>query len=325
MLHETIPSLQIPRFWNHDFDGSSVRCAVLDTGIDAGHPDFAGRIKEQRNFSLEGNEDLIGHGTHVAGIVAGAGKIFRGVAPEVELVIAKVLGADGGDDTDVIAGLSWASRQNVDVINMSLGGPAGPDSALTRECDALSKEGFLICAAAGNSGPARSTISSPGNASGVITVGAVDKTRRLAAYSSRGPVEGKRYTKPDVVCFGGGVDFQAACLYRTGITSTKSSSMTSTNCDQKRFYTRMSGTSMATPHITGITVLLLDILNKFAPEWNRKKKAGFIKTLLRENTVPLEDSSLTRWDIGYGFLEPVQALEKTLEFLAKGKRKRLHV
>ena len=307
LLDDTVPALEVSRIWEAGFDGASVRCAVLDTGIDQDHPDFAGRIPAVKNFSAESSADRIGHGTHVAGIICGAGSRFRGVAPGAGLVIGKVLGSDGGDDTDVVAGLSWASKQGTHVVNLSLGGDGGPEDALSRECNALAKEGFLICAAAGNSGPGKSTIHSPGSASGVITVGAVDKKRNLTFYSARGPIPGKRYLKPDLVSYGGGVDQAAACFYKSGIISTRSRRMRASTCDETALYTRMSGTSMAAPHVTGILALLLDALNGFAPDWNQKKKTALIRTILKQSAVPVKDASLTRWDAGLGFLDPALA------------------
>ena len=307
MLSDTIPALAVPEIWDAGFGGGSVRCAVLDTGIDREHPDFADRIVAYKNFNTEGPADRIGHGTHVAGIICGAGSKFRGVAPDAGLVVGKVLGMDGGDDIDVIAGLSWASKQDVQVINLSLGGDGGPEDSLSRECNALAKEGFLICVAAGNSGPGKSTIHSPGSASGVITVGAVDKKRSLTFYSARGPIPGKRYLKPDFVSYGGGVDQDSVCFYKLGIVSTRSNKMIVSKCDETRLYTRMSGTSMATPHVTGIVSLLLDAVNRHAPEWDQKKKALLIRRILKESAVALKDASLTRWDTGLGFLEPARA------------------
>src|SRR5204862_1287054 len=90
-------------------------------------------------------------------------------------------------------------------MNMSLGGPGSPTSPLSREVDALVAAGIIVCVAAGNAGPAAKTISSPGDARGALTVGAADKIGALAFYSSRGPVPGVRYGKPDVVAIGGGV------------------------------------------------------------------------------------------------------------------------
>ncbi len=309
MLNDTVPALAVPKIWDAGYGGGSVRCAVLDTGIDREHPDFLERIVAFKNFSTEGSADRIGHGTHVAGIVCGAGSKFRGVAPDANLVVGKVLGQDGGDDTDVIAGLSWASKQGVQVMNLSLGGDGGPEDSLSRECNALVKEGFLICVAAGNSGPGRSTIHSPGSASGVITVGAVDKERSLTFYSARGPIPGKRYLKPDLLSYGGGVDQDSACFYKSGIVSTRSSGMRASLCDEPRLYTRMSGTSMATPHVTGIVSLLLDAVHRHAPEWDQKKKASLIKKILKESSVPLKDTTLSRWDTGLGLLEPSRAME----------------
>jgi hypothetical protein len=118
--------------------------------------------------------------------------------------------------------MSWASGQDVAVMNLSLGGPGSPRSPLAREVDALVADGIIVCVAAGNAGPDRGTISSPGDARGALTVGAADKAGALAFYSSRGPVVGVRYRKPDVVAIGGGVTRGAACGYGAGIASARS-------------------------------------------------------------------------------------------------------
>jgi subtilisin family serine protease len=321
LLNETVPDLHVPLIWDAGFNGSSVTCAVIDTGIDQDHPDLAERISAYKNFTVEDKLDVVGHGTHVAGIIGGSGKVYRGVAFKVNFVIAKVLGEEGGDDTDVLAGLSWASRQSVHVMNLSLGGPGDPADALSRECQALAEEGFLLCVAAGNSGPDPATIGSPGNVAGVITVGAVDKTQHLAFYSSRGPVPGKRYSKPDVVSFGGGIDFDSACIYKGGIVSARSGDLQNSSCDEKRLYTRMSGTSMATPHVTGVVTLLLDMLNRFVPDWTRKRKASLIKKMLKESSTPLPDEKWSRSEIGSGFLNPEIAVKKLKRFVAPASRR----
>src|SRR5439155_14648461 len=102
-----------------------------------GHPDFTGRVAAHSDFSGVGKRDDVGHGTHVAGIVAGGGAVYRGVAPRATLVIAKALSAAGGTEDAVLAAMSWASRQDVRVMNLSLGGPGSPTSPRAREDDGL--------------------------------------------------------------------------------------------------------------------------------------------------------------------------------------------
>src|SRR6266550_3440307 len=215
LLNESVPSLAIPPVWRSGFLGTGTRIAIVDTGADH-HADFGDRIAAVRDFTGGRGLDDVGHGTHVAGIVAGAGRVYRGVSPKATLVDAKALSICGGTADTVLAALSWASRQSVDVINLSLGGPGDPTDPLSREVDALSAEGILVCVAAGNSGPGAGTIGSPGCAAGAITVGATDKMRRIAEYSSRGPVPRLSVHKPDLVAIGGGTTAEAACRYGDG-------------------------------------------------------------------------------------------------------------
>jgi len=304
LLNESVPTLEVPAVWRSGFEGAGVRLAIVDTGADR-HPDLAGRIAISRDFTEHHGADDVGHGTHVAGIAAGAGAVYRGVAPRATLVIAKALSTAGGTEDTVLAALSWASRQRIDVVNLSLGGPGDPHDPLSREVDALTAEGILVCVAAGNSGPAAGTIGSPGCAAGAITVGATDKERRVAEYSSRGPVPGLLSRKPDVVAIGGGVTPQAACHYGIGVSSARAAVLVRDRCAVPPRYVRMSGTSMATPHVAGLCALLLEASRAAAPRLSQTARAKSVRDALVGGAVEL---GVAPEDAGAGIVNGARAL-----------------
>lgn len=251
-LDESIEEIEVESgAWEaKDVDGAGVNVSVLDTGIDSDHPDFGDRVIVQEDFTGERTtDDLHGHGTHVAGIVAGAGTEsdgeFTGVAPEANLFDMRVLGADGtGSSSDIIAAIERSIELEADVISMSLGAGSSPDGPLKEVVDEAVDAGIVVIAAAGNTGPGEQSMSAPANIPSAIAIGADDTLDHwtdgdLAEFSSRGPtVEG--HVGIDVTA--PGVEIRAPG---------------STDADEWP-YTAKSGTSMATPHVAGLTALLLE-------------------------------------------------------------------
>jgi len=256
MLDTSVPLLKVPEIWRDGVEGEGVVVAVIDTGIDDSHPDLKGKVIAKADFTSEKGTDMEnidgnGHGTHVASTIAGTGVAsngkYKGVAPKAKLVAAKVLASNGsGSFSGVIAGIDWAVKQNVHVMNLSLGanveGSCDGSDPVCQAVDAAMDKGIVVCIAAGNSGPESKTVGTPGCAKKVITVGATDKSDNIAWFSSRGPTADGRI-KPDI-CFPG-VDIIAARAKNTSM-----------GRPIDNYYTSASGTSMATPHCAGVAALL---------------------------------------------------------------------
>ncbi|MEU0098857.1 S8 family peptidase [Streptomyces sp. NPDC006267] len=282
-----------PAAWARSFDGTGVKIAVVDTGIDATHPDLAGRVAAERNFSGSPDaRDRDGHGTHVASTAAGTGAKdprFKGVAPGARLINAKVLDDRGiGDDSGIIAGVDWAVAQGADVINMSLGSLDAPGiDPLEAQVNKVSAEtGVLFAIAAGNNGPARGTVASPGSADAALTVGAVDDDDLIADFSSVGPRTGDKAVKPDLTAPGMSITAAAAA----GVEG-----------QEPPGYHSLSGTSMATPHVAGAAA----ILKQKNPAWSGAQ----IKAAL---TGSAEDGSHSVFQQGAGRLAVDEAIDQTI-------------
>ncbi|MGW5641491.1 S8 family serine peptidase [Saccharopolyspora sp. NPDC003752] len=225
--------------------GKGVRVAVLDTGLDLKHPDFAGRDIVTGSF-VEGQDvqDGHGHGTHVIGTSCGprtsqAGPGY-GIASEASIYAGKVLGDDGsGSDSGILSGIEWAISNGAAVVSMSLGAPTQPGEAFSaafeRVAQRAMERGTLIIAAAGNeserSAGKIAPVGHPANCPSILAVGAIDSQLQIADFSS-GTVD--EIGQVDLV--GPGVD-----VYSSWPGAER--------------YRKLSGTSMATPHVAGVAAL----------------------------------------------------------------------
>ncbi|WP_258566168.1 S8 family serine peptidase [Streptomyces parvulus] len=284
-LADSTAQVGAPAAWAAGGTGTGVRVAVLDTGVDPTHPDLADRIVASKSF-VRGEDvtDRAGHGTHTASIVAGTGEasggMERGVAPDADLLVGKVLGNNGsGPISGIIAGMEWAARtEHAKVISMSLGTPAWrtQDDPLSQAVNRLHAEtGALFVVAAGNTGNGPYSVTAPGTADAALTVGAVDSADRLAPFSAAGPRTNDDGLKPDLTA--PGVDVPAA----------RSQYM---NDGGEGYYRSDSGTSMAAPHVAGAAVLLA----QKHPEWTGQR----IKDALMSTSVPTPDQSAYRAGTG---------------------------
>lgn len=264
-------------------NGQGIVVAVVDSGV-ATHTALKDKVVANVSFVTgdASTDDAFGHGTHVAGIIAGlttaATKVTPlytgGIAPGAKLVNVRVLGADGsGYTSDVIAGIDWVianrSRFNIRVVNLSLGHSVNEPSATDPLCEAVARAvnaGLVVVAAAGNMGMSPSgqmvlgSILSPGNSPYAITVGSVNtkgtasrSDDTLAAYSSRGPTAYDFQVKPDVAAPGNRiVSLEAKGSYLATTYPTLHRAGSGFNA-----YMQLSGTSMATPMVSGGVALLL--------------------------------------------------------------------
>lgn len=290
IIHADSPRLR-------SYTGKSIGVAVLDTGIYP-HEDFifpSNRIVAFKDFIHHRPEcyDDNGHGTHVCGIIAGNGKHsegrYRGIAPGAHLIVGKVLDSSGnGSIPHILDAIRWVidNRQlyNIRILNISVGSESTDvdeeKSILVQSVNAAWDNGITVIVAAGNNGPKRMSVTSPGISRKVITVGSSDDDKaimlggnRIHNYSGRGPTK-RMIPKPDIVAPGS--DIISCCPPYYGNSSG---------------YTARSGTSMATPIVSGAAALFL---GKY-PEMTNEQVKYYL-----QNTAT--DLHLPRNQQGYGLL-----------------------
>jgi len=229
------PGLMSCRVPSSAFDGSGIRVAILDTGFDLGHPEFAGRAFVSQSFVTQAVRDLNGHGTHTTGTACGpqapAGNVPRyGIAFRSQIYVGKVLTNSGsGTQAQVLAGMNWAIANRCQVISMSLGAQIAVQPSYTAAGTAALNAGGLIIAAAGNASTRPGVIGAtgaPANSPSIMSVAALDASLRVAVFSNGGKID---IAAP-------GVNVYSSWLRPT-------------------LHNTISGTSMATPHVSGCAAL----------------------------------------------------------------------
>ncbi len=253
--------------------GKRATIAIIDTGVDYTHPELSSNFKRKKGYDFikddENPMDENGHGTHVAGISAGEN---CGVAPDATLYAVKVLDSDGsGSDATVAAGIEWAMLNNIDVANMSLGGPTA-SMALEEMCRIASQKGLLLVAAAGNDGHGASYPAAFGDY--VIAVAAVDRNNKHADFSNI-------WETNDISAPGVGI----YSSYPGGE------------------YRVWDGTSMATPHVSGALGLMISKTGK--PNLAEETMYKTAKRL--ESSEPYDNS----WVFGAGLVRADSMMESS--------------
>ena len=321
LLQDSVPLVNADDVWKlkdnkgEFLTGKGVDIAVIDTGVDYTHPDLGACSRDQ---FLNGNcrkvvggydfydddpdpMDCDGHGTHVAATAAGNGAL-KGVAPDANIYAYRVLDCGGsGDSATVVAAIEKAVDPNgdkdysdrMDIISMSLGCTLfecsdDPEEAKIQAVNNAVNAGVTAVISAGNSGRRGAmTIGSPGAARNAITVGAVDKQLKIAAFSSKGPTldldRVTKINKPDIVAPG------------VSICAAGSNEHDDCNKDDKHF--ALSGTSMSTPHVSGAAAILI----QKNPSWTSFE----IKEALKNTATDLGLDINTQ---GAGFLDVLRAV-----------------
>ncbi len=285
LIPDNLDKIKAREFWEETNQGSGIIVAVLDSGIQKDHPSLKNNIIGGYNFTEEdsGNpdvfDDYLGHGTHVAGIIAAEnnGKSAVGVAPKAQLLIVKIIDSYGsGSFESLINGIKYAADwigptgEKVNIINMSLGGTQTNDE-LHRAIKYARSKGIVLVAAAGNEGDGNEDtieISYPGFYKEVIQVGSISKNQTPSKFSN---------TNVNIDFVGPGENILSTHL----------------NSD----YVELTGTSMASPFVAGAAALIIKIVNRSEPHLI----PAYVYEYLVLHALPLENYSMNQ--VGNGFIQ----------------------
>jgi hypothetical protein len=293
-----LKNIKARKVWSElGITGKNITVGVLDTGW-ANHPELRGRVIRSKDFQSDYAEnapnDGDGHGSHVLGTIGGralSGKSI-GVAPDVNFIVGKIFD-DTGDATEsgILSAMQWITDPDGDpqtedfprVVSNSWGGSPGDMETERPWWDAVQTWrdlGIIPVFAAGNEGPDEETMSTPGGFPHALAIGATDEVDEIPEFSSRGPIswEGKEYIKPEISAPGDEI----------------------LSIDHRGGYVKMSGTSMATPHVAGVIALLLQAYREIAVDQ--------IEDVLKRTALDLGAEGLDN-DSGYGRINAYEAVK----------------
>ncbi|WP_018680406.1 S8 family peptidase [Actinokineospora enzanensis] len=285
-LDVSVPQIGAPAVWQSGYTGAGVTVGLLDTGVDGDHPDLKGKLVDQADFTGTGTADQLGHGTHVAGIIAGTGAAsggrYRGVAPDAKLVSGKVCAAMGCPDSAVIAGLEWIAPK-AKVVNLSLGGAYsdGTDPVSRAVNDLTARYGTLFVVAAGNDRALDTpdpfaSVTSPAAADSALAVGSVTKQDTTSPFSPRQPRLRDYAVKPDIAAPGSDIVSLRVPGTPAGDTA-----------PVDEHYAALSGTSMAAPHVAGTAALLV----QKQPTWTVEQLKPTLVSTAKPTADPFEQGA----------------------------------
>lgn len=310
------------RLWSEGVTGRNVTVALIDTGVYAEHPDLqsstGSRVVHCEDFSHESGtaahcKDTFGHGTFMAGLIAGNGASsngrYTGAAPEANVVSVKAAGFDGSTDVStILAGIQWVvshkDAYNIRALNLSLGSDSPQDyrlSPLNYAVERAWNSGIVVVVSSGNSGPGASTVMKPGDDPYVVTVGASNDEGtlridddRVPVFSSRGPTRSNGFAKPDLVSPG---------VHTVSLRSPGSAIDQQFGTDARvgTHYFKGTGTSMATATVTGVVAQILQAQPGLNPNQ--------VKYRLTDTARPIAD--IDPYAAGHGIVDAYGAARST--------------
>lgn len=275
--------------WSKGYTGAKVKMAIFDTGIRANHPHFR-NIKERTNWTNEDTlNDNLGHGTFVAGVIAGGDADCLGFAPDTEIYAFRVFtDAQVSYTSWFLDAFNYAIATDMDVLNLSIGGPDYLDLPFVEKVWEITANNIIMVSAIGNDGPLYGTLNNPADQSDVIGVGGIDYNDHIASFSSRGMStweipHGYGRVKPDVVAYGREI----------------MGSKISTGCKS------LSGTSVASPVVAGVVCLLVSVI----PETSQREilNPASMKQALVEGAAKLSGPNM--YEQGAGRVDLLESFE----------------